>query len=96
MKKLILLANLAGITLFFTGCMSAYVSTIPTYSEGIRPASPSSTHIWIDGDWEWSRHTHAYTHRDGSWAAPNQGRTYTQGRWETTPRGNHWVHSQWK
>ncbi len=96
MKKLIFLSSLSVMALFSEGCMPAYISIVPEYSEPVRPLRPSDDHIWIDGDWVWSRQTRSYTRRTGSWEVPHHGRTYTKGSWEKTPRGSHWVQGRWR
>ena len=82
---------LAGIGLFFTGCEGAYVTSEPAYAESVRPARPSETHIWIDGDWQFNRRSHSYTHSNGYWEKPRPGRSHVSGHWNTTPRGHTWT-----
>lgn len=96
MKKLILFTSLVGFLFLLNACGPAYVSVRPSYSESVRPTSPSSTHVWVDGNWVYSRRTHAYSRHNGYWSAPNRGRTYTPGQWKTTRRGDHWVQGRWR
>lgn len=96
LKKLIFMASLAGIGLFFNSCAAGYVATEPSYVEYSRPQRPSELHIWIDGDWVFNSQTHAYTQRNGYWAAPNERRVYISGQWQTTPRGKYWSKGHWQ
>lgn len=93
MKNYILIFVLG---LIFNACRPAYVSQRPTYTQNERPMRPSVNHIWIDGNWVYSRRTHAYSRFNGHWAKPNRGRKYTQGQWKSTSKGEHWVHGRWK
>lgn len=95
-KKIILFSSLAGIGLFFYACAPSYVASQPAYVEYARPSQPSSLHVWIDGDWKYSRQTHSYERRNGYWEKPNQGRTYVSGHWQSTPRGQYWVEGHWQ
>jgi len=96
LKKFIILVSLAGIGLFLNSCMSGYVATEPAYTVYARPPQPSSTHIWIDGDWGWNSQSHMYVQRAGYWDQPRQGKTYVSGYWQTTPRGKTWSKSRWQ
>lgn len=93
MKNYILIIVLG---LIFSACRPAYVSQRPTHIEVERPMSPSVNHVWIDGNWVYSRRTHAYSRNNGYWAKPNRGRKYTQGQWKSTRRGEHWVQGRWR
>lgn len=96
LKRIIYVTSLAGMGLFFYACAPGYVATQPAYVEYTRPAQPSGLHVWIDGDWRYSRQTHAYERRNGYWEKPNQGRTYVSGHWQSTPRGQYWVAGRWQ
>jgi hypothetical protein len=96
LKKFIILVSLAGIGLFLNSCMSGYVATEPAYTVYARPPQPSSTHIWIDGDWGWNSQSHMYVQRAGYWDQPRQGKTYVSGYWQTTPRGKTWSKGRWQ
>ncbi len=96
LKKFIILVSLAGIGLFLNSCMSGYVATEPAYTVYARPPQPSSTHIWIDGDWGWNSQSHMYVQRAGFWDQPRQGKTYVSGYWQTTPRGKTWSKGRWQ
>lgn len=96
LKRIIFLSCMAGMGFFFFGCAPGYVATQPAYVEYQRPAQPSNLHIWIDGDWRYSRQNHSYERRNGYWEKPNQGRTYITGHWQSTPRGQYWVAGRWQ
>lgn len=96
MKKIIYIGSLAGIGLFFNGCVAGYVATEPTYSEYSRPQRPSDLHVWIDGDWVFNRSTRVYVQRNGYWVQPQQNRIYVTGQWQTTPRGKYWSKGHWQ
>ena len=96
MKKFIFLSGLMVMALFFNNCGPSYVSSEPTYIEVARPPRPSNNHIWIDGNWVWSRGTHTYVRNNGYWVTPNRGRTYVQGHWAVNRRGKYWVPGRWR
>jgi len=96
LKKFFYLICLTGTGLFFTGCEMGYVATEPTYTENVRPAQPSNLHVWVDGDWVYSRQTHGYVRNNGYWQQPSQGRSYVSGHWQTTPKGHYWTKGHWQ
>jgi hypothetical protein len=97
LRKFIILTSLAGIGLFFNGCMGGYIITEPAYTVvSVRPPQPSNVHIWIDGDWAWNYQTHAYVQKTGYWERPRQGQTYVSGHWQSSPRGKYWVTGRWQ
>lgn len=97
MKKRILLAGFAAITLLFTSCVGyGYVSAEPAYIEIGRPPQQNVNQIWIDGDWRWRRQTSSYERRNGHWESPRQGRSYRQGYWESNGKGHHWINGRWE
>jgi len=95
LRIIIFLTSFAGMALFFYACAPGYVVTQPTYVEDSRPPQPSSLHIWVGGNWVYSRQNHAYERKSGYWERPNQGRTYEEGHWESSPRGQYWVSGRW-
>jgi len=95
-KKIIYIALLSGVGLFFTSCEAGYVASEPSYIESTRPSRPSDLHIWIDGDWRWDQRSNTYKHNDGSWQQPRHGRTFVAGHWQSSPKGNHWVNGHWE
>jgi hypothetical protein len=95
-KKILVIASIAGMGIFLNSCASGYVATQPTYSEYTRPPQPSALHIWIDGDWSYSRQTHAYVQQNGYWTKPNPNRIYVLGQWQTTPKGKYWTKGRWQ
>ncbi len=95
MKKVIVVAGVLIVTFFFTGCEGPYVASEPVYTEGIRPAQPSSSHIWIDGDWYYNRQLHNYNRRQGHWDMPRPGHSFQQGHWESNKKGHHWIGGKW-
>jgi len=96
MKKLLLLLFFMAVVLCFQSCAPGYVSTVPTYNQGYRPAQPSNSHIWIGGNWSYGRRSRAYTQQNGHWGLPRRGRTYQEGSWNSNPRGNYWKRGQWR
>ncbi|MGD0343215.1 MAG: hypothetical protein ABSA76_16055, partial [Bacteroidales bacterium] len=96
LKKFVYMTSLAGIGLFFNGCMAGYIASEPTYVEVSRPPRPSNLHIWIDGDWAWNYQTHVYVQKAGYWERPRQSQTYVSGHWQTTPRGKSWAKGHWQ
>jgi hypothetical protein len=97
LKKFIYLTSLAGVTIFFSACMGGgYLTSEPSYTERARPQRPSDVHIWIDGNWVWSRQAKTYEYRDGYWQKPYQNKTYVPGHWQSSPRGKYWVKGRWQ
>jgi len=96
MKKLFLLASVAGMMLFMGSCTTqGYVSSEPTYIEYSRPAPPSNLHIWINGDWVYDHHNQRYVRKNGHWHKPNHGRTYVEGSWMASSQGLYWQSGYW-
>lgn len=95
-RKIVLIANLAGMGLLLNSCMVGYVASEPVYVEYVRPQRPSGVNIWVDGNWAYNRQTHTYVQRAGYWENPRQDQTYSPGYWQATPRGKSWVKGQWK
>jgi hypothetical protein len=97
MKKLIFLSLLAGILISLNSCKTTgYVASEPDYVEFVRPARPSELHIWIDGEWQYSRSQQAYIQKKGYWKKPNEGRIFVKGQWIETSRGRTWVPGHWQ
>ena len=90
------MAFLAGASISLNSCMGGYVMSEPSYTEYERPARPSETHIWIDGDWNWNSQTHLYVQKAGYWDRPRQGQSYVKGNWQTTQRGKSWNKGHWQ
>ena len=82
--------------LFIGACSPGYVKEEPVYQERARPERPGNTHIWVGGDWIYSRKTRNYSQQNGHWAAPRRGRTYVPGHWNTSPRGHQWKQGHWR
>ena len=97
LRRVVYIAGLTGMGLFINACTSTgYIETEPVYVENTRPPRPSDLHVWIDGDWVWSRQTNGYIRQDGYWERPNEGRVYITGRWEVSPRGKYWAKGHWQ
>jgi hypothetical protein len=96
LKKGIYLTGLVCAAFFFHACMVGYAETEPVYVESVRPAAPSSVHVWIDGDWAYNRHTHGYVRNQGYWVKPAPNKTYVQGHWQAHPQGHTWTRGHWQ
>jgi hypothetical protein len=96
LKKFLYVSGFIGMGFFFNSCIAGYVDTEPTYVEGIRPAAPSYTSIWIDGDWVYNRQNRVYARQEGHWGRPVQGKVYVAGRWEVSSKGRHWTPGRWQ
>ena len=96
LKRFIYVSSLLGMGLFFNSCIGGYVETEPAYVEVARPPQPSNLHIWIDGDWVYSRQNHAYTRNAGYWQKPIKGRTYVSGHWQASAKGKYWAAGKWQ
>ena len=91
MKKFIFLFSLIGILLLFNYCSAGYVSEEPIYQTYNRPQSPGNDYMWIDGGWNWNRHTNSYIQINGNWEKNNQGSQPKKGHWKKNRRGSRWV-----
>lgn len=96
LKRVIYLASLVGLGLFLNSCSTGYVSTTPTYVQGIRPANPGNGYIWVNDDWAYNRQSKVYVQNNGNWQKQRPRKTFVPGHWEATPRGNYWVASRWQ
>jgi len=94
MKKL--LFGLIGLAITCHACSPAYVSSQPTYQQGLRPPQPSNNHVWIDDNWIYNRPTRTYNRSSGYWAMPNRGRKYQSGQWKNNKRGYYWTPGRWR
>lgn len=91
--------NIAIFMIFFVtlhSCSPAYVSSQPSYSEEVRPMSPSNSHVWVGENWIYNRQTRSYNHNNGYWALPNRGKTYQQGKWNNNRNGYYWSRGRWR
>ena len=92
LRKIFYISGFVGLGLCLNSCTSTgYVSTEPSYVEYNRPPQPSSTHIWINGDWSYNQRNHIYVQKNGYWEKPNPRRTHVAGHWESGPQGKYWV-----
>ena len=95
-KTVVSLIILIGITIVFNSCLGGYVASEQSYNGYDRPHQPSSSHIWISGDWNWNNQSQIYVQRSGYWEIPRQGQTYVEGYWQTTPHGKSWSKGHWQ
>jgi hypothetical protein len=95
MKIFSYIGLLCGFALIFNSCMGGYVASEPSYVEYDRPARPSETHVWIDGDWNWNNQTHVYVQKAGYWDRPRPGQSYVAGKWQSSARGKSWTKGYW-
>ncbi|MCP9768680.1 hypothetical protein EGI22_12205 [Lacihabitans sp. LS3-19] len=92
MKKLIgILATVA----ILQSCVPGYVSVKPKYTSSIRPARPSSQHVWVGDGWKYNRKSRTYTQRNGHWVAPKNKKNYREGEWKSNKKGSRWVNGRW-
>jgi len=96
LRKLLHIASLAVVVLFFNACMTGYVATEPAYIVYARPPQPSNVHIWIDGNWNWNSQSQIYVQKAGYWESPRHGQTYMSGYWKVTPQGKAWSKGHWQ
>jgi hypothetical protein len=96
MKKIIYITSLAGLGLLGNACTTGYVATEPAYVEYTRPPRPSTNHIWVDDNYEYSRQNHAYVQKNGYWKKPGNNSAYIPGHWQSSPRGQYWVQGHWQ
>ena len=57
------------------------------------PRRPSPYHVWMDGDWIYSRGQYYY--QPGHWVMPVRGMRYVQGHWERADHGWYWEPGFW-
>jgi hypothetical protein len=96
MKKLILIISSVVVAISLNSCIAGYVATEPSYVEYSRPVRPTTTSIWIDGDWNWSIQTHTYVQQNGYWDRPRSNQSYRAGYWQQTPKGKSWSKGRWE
>ena len=96
MKKSVYLGAILAITISLASCGPAYLSVEPSYVEYARPARPSASYIWIDGDWTYSRQSQSYNHGRGRWEQPRSGQSYKEGYWKQDKHGKKWEKGRWK
>lgn len=70
------------------------VSIQPERPVYVRPAAPSASHIWVEGDWVYTNGNYAW--HEGYWAAPRRGRVWVAGNWEQGRRGYYWRAGHWR
>lgn len=95
-NKIFYFACFIGIGILFNACVPGYVVVEPTYTENVRPVQPSNLHIWVEGDWVWSRHSHSYVRHEGYWERPTRGRVFVPGNWQSNQRGHYWEPGRWQ
>jgi hypothetical protein len=62
----------------------------PRYNPGRRP---SSYHVWVDGEWIYTRGEYRY--QPGYWTRPARGMQYVAGHWEIARKGWYWEPGYW-
>ena len=89
-----------GILLALTGSLltscagSYYVTSRPAEPYYVRPVSPYSGAVWIDGEWIWSGNR--YTYLSGHWERPRAHRVWVRGNWQSGQRGYTWHRGYWR
>lgn len=89
-----------GILLALTGCLLTscagqyYVTTYPSEPVYVRPVSPYTDAVWIDGEWMWRGGR--YTYINGYWAHPRANRVWVRGSWQSSSRGYTWRRGYWR
>jgi hypothetical protein len=62
----------------------------------VRPACPSSNHVWVGGAWKWNRKINNYAWVDGYWAKPRRhGVNWVDGHWRASRGGWKYVPGHW-
>lgn len=95
MKKILLLTV---ITLFVSlGSQAQVVVKVrPVAPVVVRPASPSTYHVWVGGSWKWNRRTKSYDWINGYWAKPRRhGSVWIEGHWRSARGGWKYVPGHW-
>jgi hypothetical protein len=89
-----------GILLALTGSLLAsctgeyYVASHPEEPYYVRPASPYTGAVWIDGEWMWTGGRYNYV--GGHWARPHGRRAWVSGSWHRGPGGYSWHRGYWR
>lgn len=82
MKKIVLITGIA------IGCLVGTISEAQVFVKirpivpvmAVRPVCPSPAHVWVDGEWRWSKRRHEYVWADGFWIERREGRHGHHGR----------------
>jgi hypothetical protein len=89
-----LVALLISISFVSCGPTAVAVRTRPSTPVYVRPAAPSSTHIWVGDSWNWRNNR--YNYQPGYWTAPRPRQVYVNGYWRNNRRGTYWVPGHWQ
>jgi hypothetical protein len=97
MKKLVLIPLLL-LSFAFASQAQVIVKIKPVAPKVVivKPAAPSSRHIWIDGHWKWDKIQKQYVWVEGYWIKQKRGHAWVDGHWLDTPNGFKWVPGHWK
>jgi hypothetical protein len=98
MRKFILMTLLsAGMLLMVNGVNAQdhnYVKVHPAAHVRARPARPSTNHVWVGTEWNWSNG--AYVEVPAHWDMPPAGhKAWVAGRWGKNSKGAYWVAGHW-
>jgi hypothetical protein len=61
-----------------------------------RPAAPGPHHIWVEGEWRWSKHDGRYVWAGGYWLKERPGHEWVPGHWAEVPGGVRWEVGHWR
>ena len=95
MKKLLVICGLISTSLVFYACgpTELTVSNRPTPPYYVRPVSPGSDYVWIEGDWVVRGGN--YHWREGHWAR-SRDRVWVAGSWESRGDTWYWRRGHWR
>ena len=96
MKKTFFLLSMITVLSCFSSCSAGYVSEEPTYVEISRPARPSESHIWIEGDWIWNSRKQNYERNNSYWSLRKRDKNYNKGYWRKGRNGYRWIPGNWR
>lgn len=72
-----------------------FVKVRPVAPVVVRPAAPSSHHVWVEGEWVWTSNN--YVWHAGYWAEPPHPReVWVSGHWRRAYGGWNWVPGHWR
>jgi hypothetical protein len=62
----------------------------------VRPACPGPHHIWVEGEWRWSRREGRYVWANGYWLKERFGHEWVPGHWVEVEGGVRWEGGHWR
>ena len=93
LKGLLIMGLLTGFN-EISHAQKIFVKVQPVAPVVVRPAAPSRSHVWVDGEWVWTSNHYAW--KAGYWVVPRQHEVWVAGRWRRAYGGWNWVPGHWR